>query len=124
MFYDEKIQVQTPSDAQKETSEIDYQEIENAFYNALTRINEENEQDDEFRDSTQTIDDYVTFSSLSDANYYTVGVDAPPASSSEQSTIYLVDIRNILLLFLFAYFVFHTYIMLKNSLSAYLGGKN
>lgn len=69
-------------------------------------------------------DGVVEFDSDTDSKFYTVVEADPPASSSDQLTGYLLDIRNILLIFLFTYFIFHTYTMLKNSLKSYLGGNN
>lgn len=69
-------------------------------------------------------DGVVEFASDTDSKFYTVIEADPPASSTDQLTGYLLDIRNLLLLFLFTYFIFHTYTMLKNSLKSYLGGNN
>ena len=101
---------------QGDAIEIDYQRIEDSFYNALQKSKE--------IQSEPAIDDYIEFNTSTDANYYTVGVSAAPTTSAQQNTIYLLDVRNILLLFLFTYFIFNTYRMLKNTLMSYLGGKN
>lgn len=109
---DNNIDTHTQGDA----IEIDYQRIEDSFYNALQKSKQVQ--------AEPSIDDYVEFSSATDSAYYTVGVSALPTTSAEQNTIYLLDVRNILLLFLFTYFIFNTYRMLKNTLISYLGGKN
>lgn len=109
---DNNIDTHTQGDA----IEIDYQRIEDSFYNALQKSKQ--------IQAESSVDDYIEFSSVTDSAYYTVGVSAPPTTSAEQNTIYLLDVRNILLLFLFTYFIFNTYRMLKNTLISYLGGKN
>lgn len=101
---------------QGDAIEIDYDKIEESLYQAILRSKS--------TDSVSSVDDYVEFNSQTDAQLYTVGVTAPLTTSAEQSTSFLLDIRNILLLFLFSYFIFNTYRMLKNTLMSYLGGKN
>ena len=91
--------VHTTGDA----SEIDYQEIQNAVVNALNQHDNVNSSSD----SEQSIDDFVSFASGTDASYMTVGVDVAPTTCAQQTTIYLVDIRNILFLLLCSYLVFN-----------------
>lgn len=104
---DTDIDLHTATDAVN--FEIDYEEIENAFYNALVEYNENN------IESIPTIDtDTVEFASGTDARLFTVKVAAEPTSSAQQATAYLADIRNCVFLFLSIYFILTVYSKLKN----------
>ena len=94
-------------------SEIDYQKIEDAFYNALNRVNEDNtSQEGYFSEVVNS--DLVNFHTSTDSELMTCKVVAPPTSCAEQSTAYLLDIRNILFLFLSVYFILTSYSKIKS----------
>ena len=100
----------------QESFEIDYSEIEKSLYNALKRIEDEKA----LQDMHKSVDsDLVEFSSETDSDMLTGSVVAEPDSTAQQQTIYLLDIRNILLIFLLTYFVITIYSRLKNSLTRY-----
>lgn len=97
---------------------IDYSEIEKAMYNALKRLDTENKvQEQVYQDNIES--DLVEFASGTDASLMTVSTTAAPTSSAQQSTAYLLDIRNILLLFLIVYFLITMYSKIKNLLLNY-----
>ena len=93
-----------------ERIEVDYQKIEDAFYNALYRVESEKLNDSgQVLVEQQFISDsnypLVEFATPTDSSLMTCKVEAPPTSCVEQSTSYLLDIRNILFLFLSVYFI-------------------
>lgn len=97
---------------------IDYSEIEKAMYNALKRLDTENKvQEQVYQDNIES--DLVQFASGTDARLMTCSTTAAPTSSAQQSTAYLLDIRNILLLFLIVYFLITMYSKIKNLLLNY-----
>lgn len=61
----------------------------------------------------------VFFDDETDKNMYTVGTTAAPTSSAQQSTIILLEIRNILLIFMLLYFSILCYSKIKNLLLNY-----
>lgn len=63
--------------------------------------------------------DVVEFSSETDSTLYVTDPTAAPTSSAQQSTIYLLEIRNILLIFLFSWFLLTIYSKLKNLIINY-----
>lgn len=100
--------------------EIDYQELEDAYYRALKRVETEKANREALEQALVEEDsDLVEFTSETDARFYSVGVVAPPTSSAEQRTAYLLDIRNILIIILFAWFLTTVYSKLKNLLMKY-----
>lgn len=117
--FDYDSEVATPSDSEfyednnLQEVNIDYDRIEQAFYNALESYKEDNTSSESF-DS-----DLVEFSSSTDARYITVGLAAEPKSIAQQQTAYLLDVRNILLIFLLIWFVFNSYHKLKTLLTNY-----
>ena len=102
------------------TVEIDYKQIEDCYYNALKRVEQEKADKEALRNMTKSEQiDVVDFATSTDAKLYTVTTAAAPVSSAQQSVAYLLDIRNILLIFLFAYFLINVYSKLKYTLSKY-----
>lgn len=101
--------------------EIDYEKIEQAYYNALSKIEQE-KADKAAMQKVVPEDNSLEFSSATDAKLYTVGLVAPSTSVDEQQTAYILDIRNILLIFLLVYFCISIYGKLKTSLSNYYRG--
>lgn len=67
-----------------------------------------------FIDNSVYYDNVIEFSTDTDATMYTVWTETPPASSAAQSTVYLLEIRNILLIFLLGYFCLVFYSKIKN----------
>lgn len=67
-----------------------------------------------FIDNSVYYDDVIEFSTGTDATMYTVWTETPPTSSAAQSTVYLLEIRNILLIFLLGYFCLIFYSKIKN----------
>lgn len=63
--------------------------------------------------------DTLEFSTSTDSKLYTVETVGAPSSVAQQELAYLLDIRNILLLFLLIYFVITMYSKLKNTLISY-----
>lgn len=61
----------------------------------------------------------VEFSSDTDATLYTVETVGSPTSVAEQEVAILLDCRNILLIFLFVYFIVSMYGKLKSTLMNY-----
>lgn len=61
----------------------------------------------------------VEFSSDTDATLYTVETVEQPSSVAEQETAILLECRNILLIFLFVYFIVTMYGKLKSTLINY-----
>lgn len=70
--------------------------------------------------------DIMTFASDTDARYYTIGEEsAVPSSAAQQTLLYTLDIRNILLIFLCVWFVVYLVKMLvKTSFKFMKGRKN
>ena len=99
--------------------EIDYEKIEDAYYNALKRIETEKEVQNLINDDSVNDSDLVEFSSETDAHLYTVGVADATTTCSQQQLTYILDIRNILLLFLFCYFCLSVYSKLKTTMINY-----
>lgn len=93
---------------------IDYDQIEDAFYNALYRLDQEQQNRAALSDS-----DLVEFATGTDARLLTGSTSAAPTSSAQQSAAYLLDIRNVLVLFLFIWFLVTVYSKIKNLLTNY-----
>lgn len=106
-----------------EIIEIDYQKIEDAFYNALKQNQLDLDNKEALKKSIEDETDFVEFSSVTDARMLTGSVEAAPTSSAQQSTVYLLDIRNVLIIFLFIYFLINIYSKIKNTFINYYGGK-
>lgn len=120
LLFDRDIEKSTPTDSSdsENSFEVDYDQIEKAMYNALKRLDSENKVQEAAKISDQD-NDVVEFSSRTDARMLTGSVVDAPTSSAQQQTTYLLDIRNILLLFLFIYFLVTIYSKLKNLLINY-----
>lgn len=120
LLFDRDIEKSTPTDTtdNENNFEVDYDQIEKAMYNALKRLDTENKVQEAVKSSDQD-SDVVEFSSSTDARMLTGSVVDAPTSSAQQQTTYLLDIRNILLLFLFIYFLVTIYSKLKNLLINY-----
>lgn len=109
------------SESTSQPIEIDYEKIEQAYYNALSKIEQE-KADKAAMKKAVSEDNTLEFSSATDAKLYTVGLVAPSTSVDEQQTAYILDIRNILLIFLLVYFCISIYGKLKTSLSNFYRG--
>lgn len=120
LLFDRDIEKSSPTDTTdyENNFEVDYYQIEKAMYNALKRLDTENKVQEAVKSSDQDTD-VVEFSSSTDARMLTGSVVDAPTSSAQQQTTYLLDIRNILLLFLFIYFLVTIYSKLKNLLINY-----
>lgn len=100
-----------------DASSIDYEQIEQAIINAL-----EEKDNKKNIDSVSEIDDYVEFSSGTDAKFYTVETTVAPTTSAQQTTAILLDIRNLVLLFFLTYVTLTFYRMLKTTINSFMGG--
>lgn len=120
LLFDWDIEKSSPTDTtdNENNFEVDYDQIEKAMYNALKRLDTENKVQEAVK-SSDLDTDVVEFSSSTDARMLTGSFVDAPTSSAQQQTIYLLDIRNILLLFLFIYFLVTIYSKLKNLLINY-----
>lgn len=120
LLFDRDIEKSSSTDSSdsENSFEVDYDQIEKAMYNALKRLDTENKVQEVAKSSDQD-NDVVEFSSSTDARMLTGSVVDAPTSSAQQQTTYLLDIRNILLLFLFIYFLVTIYSKLKNLLINY-----
>lgn len=120
LLFDWDFEKSSPTDSSdsQNSFEVDYDQIEKAMYNALKRLDTENKLQEAVKSSDQD-SDVVEFSSSTDARMLTGSVVDAPTSSAQQQTTYLLDIRNILLLFLFIYFLITIYSKLKNLLINY-----
>lgn len=101
----------TSTDA--ESSCVDYEALEDAFYRALVKYHSN---DSEVTNFENVSSDIVDFNTSTDSSYMTCDPIVAPSSTAQQSTIYLLDIRNILFLFLIIYFVFTSYSKIKTSI--------
>lgn len=105
--------------------DIDYKQIEIAYYNALKQIELEKANREALEKAiSEENTDVVDFATGSDARLYTVSTSDAPTSSAQQTTAYLLDLRNICLIFLLSYFVITAYTKLKNTLTKYYGGSD
>lgn len=120
LLFDRDNEKSSPTDSSdsQNSFEVDYDQIEKAMYNALKRLDTENKFQEAVK-SSDSDNDVVEFSSSTDARMLTGSVVDAPTSSAQQQTTYLLDIRNILLLFLFIYFLVTIYSKLKNLLINY-----
>lgn len=129
----------TPSDATEIDYDLLYDTYYNAFYDALNdyynesevSVNGNNNIDTssvDFRSSTSQIeidsntssDALLEFSSSTDATMYTVGVASPPTSSGQATQMYLLEIRNILLIFVLTWVSVTLYSKIKNLMINYM----
>lgn len=64
----------------------------------------------------------VEYASSTDSQLYTVQVvNTDPLTTAEQSAVYLLEIRNILLIFLLCWLVLSLYSKIKNTFTNYFG---
>ena len=64
----------------------------------------------------------VEYSSETDASLYTVQVvNDTPLTTAEQSAVYLLEIRNLILIFVLCYVVLNLYSKLKNTFVNFFG---
>lgn len=64
----------------------------------------------------------VEYSSETDANLYTVQVvNGEPLTTAEQSAVYLLEIRNLILIFVLCYVVLNLYSKIKNTFVNFFG---
>lgn len=69
--------------------------------------------------------DVISFGTETDARFYTIGESVAPSSAAQQTLLYTLDTRNLLLIFLLAWFV--TYLvrmLLKTGFKFMKGRKN
>lgn len=129
MLYDENVKNGSNSDntdtaSNTDAVEIDYQKIEDSMYNsfskALKEYNTQSSDNTKLSVSPSVSTDYVEFATSTDSKLYTCELSEGHASSvAVQEVAYLLDIRNILLIFLFIYFIFSMYGKLKSTLINY-----
>ncbi len=112
--------INTPTDS---NIIIDYDKLEDTFYDALQRIEEDKKVQEQIEKDKQALksinennSDLLEFSSSTDANLYTVNTVAEPTTSTQQQTAYILDIRNILLILLLFYFAFSIYSKIKTTM--------
>lgn len=116
-----EVDTSTLTDAEKEDEYFERQS--EAFYNAIDKYFTEHPI------STGTVDinydvatynDALEFSTSTDAKLYTVGVvGSAPTSSAQQTTTYLLDTRNILLIFALSWLCITLYSKIKNLIINY-----
>lgn len=70
---------------------------------------------------TDAIPSIVEFSTDTDATLYTVSTVEEPVDVAEQSTAILLEIRNLVLIFVLFYIIFSLYKSLKNTISNFFG---
>lgn len=106
---------------------IDYDKLEDSFYDALQRIEEDKEVKEQIEKDKQALksinednSDLLEFSSSTDANFYTVDTVVAPTTSAQQQLAYILDIRNILLILLLFYFAFSIYSKIKTTMINFL----
>ena len=132
MFYDEiNVKGDNSDDStiatDTDANEIDYDKLEDSFYNALDKYYKDNKNESinvsaaKVNNSQNAFDlsGTVDFASSTDAKLYTCQYVDSPSSVAEQELGYLLDIRNILLIFLFVYFIISIYGKLKSTLINY-----
>lgn len=64
----------------------------------------------------------VDYTSQTDATLYTVGIaNKEPLTTAEQSAVYLLEIRNLILIFVLSYVVLNLYSKIKNTFVNFFG---
>lgn len=116
--------INTPTDS---NIIIDYDKLEDTFYDALQRIEEDKKVQEQIEKDKQALksinennSDLLEFSSSTDANLYTVETVVAPTTSEQQQLAYILDIRNILLILLLFYFAFSIYSKIKTTMINFL----
>lgn len=137
-LYSFDIEQSTPSDSNEIDYDLLYDTYYNAFYDALNDYYESevningdnyiNNSSVNFRSSSSqaeieinsSSDALLEFSSSTDATMYTVGVASPPTSSGQATQMYLLEIRNILLIFVLTWVSVTLYSKIKNLMINYM----
>lgn len=131
ILFDENIEFDSISDSESDISSsgdsldsIDYEELGDIIYqntyNAMRDYYEDHPQTSvtsEFIDSPA-----IEWATDTDSRLYTGSLTVAPTSSAQQSAAYLLDIRNVLLIFLLGWFVLTVYSKIKNLFINYFGG--
>ena len=102
----------TPTDA----TENDYESVYEAVYNALLDYNTDSSSNTRSV-ATQSDSDMIEFATSTDATMYTVSAD--PLTCGQQSAMYLLEIRNLLLIFILGYFVLNLFYRFKNTVFSF-----
>lgn len=129
ILFDENIELGSEFDNENDTASendasIDYDELGSIIYE-----NTYNAMRDYYDDYPQTIvtsefvdSPAVEWASDTDSRLYTGSLTVAPTSSAQQSAAYLLDIRNVLLIFLLGWFILTVYSKIKNLFINYFGG--
>lgn len=109
----------TPTDATEDT----YESVYEAVYNALTDYSSDSSTNtkslskvSESKENEIT-NDMLEFGTETDATMYTLS--AEPQTCAQQSTMYLLEIRNLLLIFILGYFILTLFYRFKNSIFSF-----
>ena len=86
-------------------------------YSSITDAIEESER------AEDSNNDLVEFASSTDSRLYTATVESSLGSTSEQTVAYILDIRNILLLFLLIWFSIYLINMIKKTVIKFMKGR-
>ena len=104
----------TPTDA----TPTDYDSVYDAVYDALTDYSADiSSSNRSIIETSATDSDMIEFSSSTDATMYTVS--AEPLTCAQQSAVYLLEIRNLLLIFILGYFILNLFYRFKNSIFSF-----
>lgn len=111
----------TPTDADEDT----YDSVYEAVYDALVDYNSDSSSDitkssktiNTTRSSDTTADSLLEFGTETDAHMYTL--TAAPQTCEQQSTMYLLEIRNLLLIFILGYFILTLFYRFKNTIFSF-----
>lgn len=111
----------TPTDA----NEDNYESVYEAVYNAMVDYNNDTNSDSSkstkvlntTKSSETTADSLLEFGSETDAHMYTL--TAEPQTCAQQSTMYLLEIRNLLLIFILGYFILTLFYRFKNTIFSF-----
>ena len=104
----------TPTDA----TPTDYESVYDAVYNALSDYsNDSASSNRSIVETSATDSDLIEFSSTTDATMYTVSAD--PLTCGQQSAVYLLEIRNLLLIFILGYFILNLFYRFKNTVFSF-----
>lgn len=114
---DYEINESTPTDADEST----YDEIYQAVYDAVSDANSDNSNSNSSLSKSsltnEITDDLLEFDEHTDDRMYTVY--AQPQTCAEQSTMYLLEIRNLLLIFILGYFILTLFYRFKNTIFSF-----
>ena len=104
----------TPTDA----TPTDYESVYQAVYDALSDYSDDSSSNNRSISETLSTDsDMIEFSSTTDATMYTVSAD--PLTCGQQSAVYLLEIRNLLLIFILGYFIMNLFYRFKNTVFSF-----